>query len=216
MIVFCVVIGIICIIQILLISSIQIDVQQVEIEKIDDLKNICNYIKRKRYDKVFDYFKIKIKVRLVLFTVLPIVVLNIDDRKIKKIAKKIMLGEIKQKRKNLKKYIRQMEKRERIIQKLKKNIPPYINIENLDINVYLGLTEAGVTAIATGIVNIMISIMLMWMAELMFEKQDININKDTMESFENINYDVRPIYSKEFVFSLVTNCKLKIPIYSIV
>lgn len=193
----------------LLVSAIMIDIKKVEIQDIEKLKGICLTIDNKRYDEMFNYIKLEVEIKLVLFSVIPIKFIKINNETIKKIIHRIIEKDQKQKNNNMFEFKTKRNKQKVRIKQIRKRINPYVKVRDANLHLRIGLTNAEVTAIATGILNFIMSILLIDYAPSILE---IEKNKNK----EQFNYLVEPVYSEDFAFNLESRLKIKFPIYALI
>ncbi|MBR3325483.1 MAG: hypothetical protein IKG14_05525 [Clostridia bacterium] len=215
MIVFYLLLSTVSIIITILLSSIEIDFNKIEIEDINKLKKIYKLIAKKKYEKIFNYMKIEIKIEFLLFSVIPILWLKFDNEKINIITYKLIKYNYKQKRKNLIKYGLKRKKQKIFINKIKNKVLSKVTVHDSNITLKIGLTNAGVTAIAIGILNSLISIFITGYISEIAEKQKISDNQIT-NIINNFNYELYPVYKDEFTFNLKSQIKLIVPINSLI
>lgn len=216
MIVFCFFLILIIVSIIVLFSSIIIDVNKIEIEDIEKLKKICLVFDMKKYENIFNYINLNVKIKIVIFSLFPVKVLKINSEKAKRIINYLIIQDLKDKKKNPVKHELKRQKQKKQLKKITKKINSFIKIQDVDFNLNIGLTNPGVTAIAVGFLNTFISIFLLEFFSDIFEKQSkMDTEKQLSSITKNFNYVVNPIYDGDFAFSLNSNLKLKIPIHSL-
>ena len=146
----------------------------------------------------------------------PILVFKINSEKAKRIINYLIIQDLKDKKKNPVKHELKHQKQKKQLKKIAKKINSFIKIQDADFNLNIGLTNPGVTAIAVGFLNAFISIFLLEYVLDIFEKQSkMDTEKQLSSITKSLNYVVNPIYDDDFAFSLNSNLKLKIPIYSL-
>lgn len=187
---------------IILISSIKIDLKNLEIY-ISNFEKLCNIIenileytdnKKILYSKLSNFFSINIKIKIMLFNVIPIFNITINNNKImKKIAKN---AEKKNKSK-----IKSETKKELI-----KAFLYNLKINNLEIKNSIGIKDAKTTALSVGVINIIYTTLINYL----YNNKNYYKNEN-----KNINYIVDPKYSTDFFLKLKINSKAKIMIFSL-
>lgn len=217
MIVFYLCIGILLIFLIIIFSSITVELKKMEIKNIEDLKKIYLAIDRKKYDKMFNYIELEIKIKINILGVFPIFFIKINSKSAQKLLYKIMEKDKKEKQKNPTKFKIKREKQKRQLKRLRKKINTSITIKDADLTLSIGLTNAGVTAIATGFLNALFSMILLdYISEMIEIDNSKKSNQKLSKIVKNLNYVVQPIYSNEFAFNLMSNIKLKFPIHALI
>lgn len=217
MIVFCLFLLIMSFSIILLLSNLMLDIKKIEIKDLEDLKKIYCMFCDKKYYEIFNYIAIRVDIKIDLLSIIPVKLLSINNQTIKKVVRKIMLNALKEKKDNIIKYKIKKEKQIIKIKQIKRKINSHLKIKEADLNLEIGLTNAGVTAIATGFLNIIMSMILM---DFIFDLLEIKTTDKTIEpinkTINNLNYIVKPIYSDDFAFNLESNLKLEFPINALI
>ena len=212
MIVFYLLLIIVCLALMLLFSSIEIDVKNVEIDNICELNEISSLIFSDEYYKIFNYIKINIKIKIQLFSILPILIFKIDNKKIKRIIKK--QTEVKKHLmdiERLKIYFGKKNNQKQIIQLFKKTLVR-LKMKRTELYLNIGLDNAKATAIVSGAINAMISVFLLKALDsnLGVIKSKKRIAK-IKNNFSKIIYKVEPVYIEKLAFSFRFSTKFKIP-----
>ena len=212
MIVFYFLLVIICIIVVFIFSSIEMDIDNIAIECIQDLLKASELIFSDDYFNIFNYIKVSINIQIKLFSVLPILIFKIDNKRIKRIIKKhseakkniIYLEKIKV-------YLRKRNNQKQVIQLFKK-ILVWIKMERSELYLNIGLDNAKATAIATGSINAIISSFLLSALDvnLSLVKSKKRIAK-IQNNYEKILYSVQPLYVDTVAFYFSFRTKFKIP-----
>lgn len=169
-------------------ANIKIIIQNIRIENIDSALKILNILIYEKDDKLklnfLDYLNFTLKIKLLIFSKIPILSIKLDNIKIKKLMLKQIEKEIK---KN--KDIREDKKKAK---EISKKIVPILNLQKTNLNIELGTEDAAFTAIASSIVSIFITIALSYVADV--------------KKYKNYNYKITPIYLNENVFFLQFSC----------
>lgn len=183
---------------IVLISSIKIEFKNLEIY-ISNFENLCKIIenileytdnKKILYLKSSKFFNIKIKIKIMLFNVIPIFGFTINNNKImKRIAKN------KKNKKKIKK-----ETKKDIIKAFLFNL----KINNLEVENLIGIKDAKTTALSVGIINIFYTTLINYL----YNNKNYYKNED-----KNINYIVEPKYSTDFFLKIKIKSNAKIVIF---
>lgn len=171
------------IIAILSLSSIEINIQEVVIESHNNIEKIIKLVIKEKDFKsklqVLEYMQFEIKIRLLLLDKMPIFVLKTNNYKMKEILER-QYDKEKQKSR--------LEKDKIKAKTVSRAILPKIILKQSDFNMEIGTDDAAFTAIASSIVNIIISIALPYV---------MDVNK-----MHKVSYQVKPIYLDKNVFFL--------------
>lgn len=169
-------------------ANIKIIIQDIRVENIDSALKILKILIYEKDDKLkldfLDYLSFGLKIKLLIFSKIPILSIKLDNIKIKKLMLKQIEKEIK---KN--KDIREDKKKAK---ELSKKIVPVFNLQKTNLNIKLGTEDAAFTAIVSSIVSIFITIALSYVADV--------------KKYKNYNYKITPIYLNENVFFLQFSC----------
>lgn len=192
------------IIVVIIFSSITVELKKLKIDDIDKITTIIDAGIKKQYDCIIENIDILIKIKINIFNILPITIFKIDNKKIK-----TMLLKTKKK----KPVIFYKNKKLKFI--AKRIIDKYITINNININISFGISNAYVTAILSALLMITLSIIINYVTEDRIkefkdeEKQDKYIHK-------NFKYDVEPIYNDKLELKINLNVKFTIQILFII
>ena len=169
-------------------ANIKIIIQNIRVENIDSALKILNLLIYEKDDKLklnfLDYLSFELKIKILIFSKIPILSIKLDNIKIKKLMLKQIEKEIK---KN--KDIREDKKKAK---ELSKKIVPVFNLQKTNLNIKLGTEDAAFTAIVSSFVSIFITIALSYVADV--------------KKYKNYNYKITPIYLNENVFFLQFSC----------
>ena len=169
-------------------ANIKIIIQDIRVENIDSALKILKILIYEKDDKLkldfLDYLSFGLKIKLLIFSKIPILSIKLDNIKIKKLMLKQIEKEIK---KN--KDIREDKKKAK---EISKKIVPVFNLQKTNLNIKLGTEDAAFTAIVSSIVSIFITIALSYVADV--------------KKYKNYNYKITPIYLNENVFFLQFSC----------
>ena len=169
-------------------ANIKIIIQNIRIENIDLALRILNILIYEKDDKLklnfLDYLNFTLKIKLLIFSKVPILSIKLDNIKIKKLLLKQIEKEIRKH-----KDIREDKKKAK---EISKKIVPILNLQKTNLNIKLGTEDAAFTAIASSIVSIFITIALSYVADV--------------KKYKNYNYKITPIYLNENVFFLQFSC----------
>ena len=169
-------------------ANIKIIIQNIRIENIDLALRILNILIYEKDDKLklnfLDYLNFTLKIKLLIFSKVPILSIKLDNIKIKKLLLKQIEKEIRKH-----KDIREDKKKAK---EISKKIVPILNLQKTNLNIELGTEDAAFTAIASSIVSIFIAIALSYVADV--------------KKYKNYNYKITPIYLNENVFFLQFSC----------
>ena len=188
MIVFLFILLIVLFIAIISTANIKIIIQNIRIENIEIALKILKILIYEKDDKLkldfLDYLTFNLKIKLLIFSEIPIISIKLDNIKIKELILKQIEKEIK---KN--KDIKEDKKKAKAISK---KIIPVFNLQKTNLNIELGTEDAAFTAIVSSIVSIFIAIALSHVADV--------------KKYKNYNYKITPIYLNENVFFLQFSC----------
>ena len=188
MIVFIFIILTLLVIAIIFTTNIKVIIQNIEIENLEKALKILNIFIYEKDDKLklnfLDYISFKIKIKVMIFEVLPIFSINLDNNKIKNLALKQIDKEIKR-NKNI-------EEDKKKAKEISKKIIPVFSLKKTNLNIKLGTEDAAFTAIASSITSIFITIALSYVADV--------------KKYKNYNYKIVPIYLNQNVFFLQFSC----------
>ena len=177
-----------CMLIILTLSSLEIDVKDITIENSKNAYNILEILLKEKNDEkkldVLDNIKCNIKLKIKFMKKIPIISVKIDNMKIKELLLKQYRYEIK-KNKDIQK---DKEKAKNIIKK----IMPQIYLKVSSLNLKLGTDDAALTAIASSVISIIISILLPYISD--------------HNKLQNYYYRITPIYINKNVFFLQFSC----------
>ena len=169
-------------------ANIKIIIQNIRVENIDSALKILNLLIYEKDDKLklnfLDYLSFGLKIKILIFSKIPILSIKLDNIKIKKLMLKQIKKEIK---KN--KDIKEDKKKAK---EISKKIVPILNLQKTNLNIKLGTEDAAFTAIVSSIVSIFITIALSYVADV--------------KQYKNYNYKITPIYLNENVFFLQFSC----------
>ena len=169
-------------------ANIKIIIQNIRVENIDSALKILNLLIYEKDDKLkldfLDYLTFNLKIKLLIFSEIPIISIKLDNIKIKELILKQIEKEIK---KN--KDIKEDKKKAK---EISKKLVPALNLKKTNLNIKLGTEDAALTAIVSSIVSIFIAIALSHVADV--------------KKYKNYNYKITPIYLNENVFFLQFSC----------
>ncbi len=168
---------------------------------------ITHAIQDKKYVKLLDFFDTNISVNLLLFSIVPIKVCSIDNSRLKSIFEKQQKKYNNLKCKNICKYNKKKD-RNKIIQTLMINNSSIIKISNVHFNVNLGLENASYTAIMCGVINLILTIVLLASLSPNSNLPKIAISEDMIA--------VHPIYNNKLFFSSSLKMDITFKLFSIV
>ena len=187
-----------CMLIILTLSSLEIDVKDITIENSKNAYNILEILLKEKNDEkkldVLDNIKCNIKLKIKFMKKIPIISVKIDNMKIKELLLKQYRNEIK-KNKDIQK---DKEKAKNIIKK----IMPQIYLKVSSLNLKLGTDDAALTAIASSVISIIISVVLPYVSDL--------------KKVQNYYYKITPIYLDKNVFFLQFSCIITIKLVHII
>ena len=180
------------IISIFLLSSIMISIDEFQIKDLNSLKQIIKCLINNNFEECLDYFNIKVYIKIYILQIIPINILKIDNKFIrKKMTKK--KNKLKEKSKNRSKL------------KIKSNIKlKDITINELKININIDMKNSYNVAIATAIGNVLLSYLYTYLFE--------NCN---MKDNENLKYLINPKFNNQNEFYLKAKCKISIKILTV-
>lgn len=200
-IVYCIVSTLLILILIFLTSKVQIRINNLSIQKvsfdelshqeIDYIFTIIELINDEQYAPLLDYFDINIKIYFCLLSILPIKIITIDTLKLKKFIIKQQNKSRALQAHNKEKYKKMINKNNKLKKAITKNIPK-LNLELLEAESTLGFENAKLTAITVGLLNSIISIILLNFYEN-------NLHK--LSKAQNL-LSIKPTYNKVFYLSL--------------
>ena len=180
------------IISIFLLSSIMISIDEFQIKDLNSLKQIIKCLINNNFEECLDYFNIKVYIKIYILQIIPINILKIDNKFIrKKMTKK--KNNLKEKSKNRSKL------------KIKSNIKlKDITINELKININIDMKNSYNVAIATAIGNVLLSYLYTYLFE--------NCN---MKDNENLKYLINPKFNNQNEFYLKAKFKISIKISTV-
>lgn len=158
-------------------STTKLKLTNFVINDYDDLKEIIMLIKNKEYTKIFEHLDFLLTLELCIFKKLPIFKFRVSDEEIAKFLKKQI------EKHKLKKEEKDKDDKKQIDEKL-----PDINLESLNLLMNVGTNNAGITALSSSIVSILISIVL-----------PSFINKINLNKFY---YEINPVYLDKPFFNI--------------
>lgn len=169
-------------------ANIKIIIQNIRIENIDFALKILNILIYEKDDKLklnfLDYLNFTLKIKLLIFSKIPILSIKLDNIKIKKLL-------LKQIEKEIRKHKDILEDKKKA-KEISKKIVPILNLQKTNLRIELGTEDAAFTAIVSSIVSIFITIALSYVADV--------------KKYKNYNYKITPIYLNENVFFLQFSC----------
>lgn len=169
-------------------ANIKIIIQNIRIENIDFALRILNILIYEKDDKLklnfLDYLNFTLKIKLLIFSKIPILSIKLDNIKIKKLL-------LKQIEKEIRKH-KDIKEDKKKAKEISKKIVPVFNLQKTNLRIELGTEDAAFTAIASSIVSIFITIALSYVADV--------------KKYKNYNYKITPIYLNENVFFLQFSC----------
>ena len=169
-------------------ANIKIIIQNIRIENIDSALKILNILIYEKDDKLklnfLNYLNFTLKIKLLIFSKIPILSIKLDNIKIKKLM-------LKQIEKEIRKH-KDIGEDKKKAKEISKKIVPILNLQKTNLNIELGTEDAAFTAIASSIVSIFITIALSYVADV--------------KKYKNYNYKITPIYLNENVFFLQFSC----------
>ncbi len=185
-------------------SSVTVQVKKFKMDNANTITTIVNHVVEKQYKKIPNYIEIKVIIQLKVFNILPITILVINNKKLKNMIEK--------KRRKFKIEGKDKELIKAIITDISNN---HLLIDNINIDMKLGLNNAYCTALASTVVMIIIAIGLNVITE---DRIKIYKNEEKQEKYinKNFKYKVEPVYSEEIVFSLAIGIKITIRILSVI
>ena len=169
-------------------ANIKIIIQNIRIENIDLALKILNILIYEKDDKLklnfLDYLTFNLKIKLLIFSKIPVLSIKLDNIKVKK----LMLKQIEKEIKNNKNINEDKKKATEISKKL----VPSLNFKKTKLNIKLGTEDAALTAIVSSIISIFIALTLSYVADV--------------KKYKNYKYKITPIYLNENVFFLQFSC----------
>ena len=169
-------------------ANLKIIIQNIRIENIDSALKILNILIYEKDDKLklnfLDYLNFTLKIKLLIFSKIPILSIKLDNIKIKKLL-------LKQIEKEIRKH-KDIKEDKKKAKEISKKIVPILNWQKTNLRIELGTEDAAFTAIASSIVSIFITIALSYVADV--------------KEYKNYNYKITPIYLNENVFFLQFSC----------
>ena len=197
-------ISILLLVVVLSFSLITVEVEKLKIDNAHAITAIINNAIEKEPLQIIDNIEILARLKIKIFNILPITILTINNKKIKKAIKK-----------NIGKMQLPAKKKELIKSIATDIICNHIQINKININIELGLNNAYYTALASAISMIIIAIGLNLITE-----DRIKIYKDEQKQEKyidkNFKYNVDPVYSEKVIFSLAICTKITIKTLSII
>ena len=181
---------IILIISLAIKSTTKLKLADFVIDDYDDLKEIIKLIKNKEYIRIFECLDFLLTLELCIFKKLPIFKFRVSDDEIAKFLKKqIKKHKLKKEEKDIKLFAEEDKKQ------IDEDLPD-IDLESFELLMNLGTENAGITAISSAIISILISVTL-----------PILINKINLDKF---NYKINPVYLDKPFFNINASAVLSI------
>ena len=145
---------IILIISLAIKSTTKLKLADFVIDDYDDLKEIIKLIKNKEYIRIFECLDFLLTLELCIFKKLPIFKFRVSDDEIAKFLKKqIKKHKLKKEEKDIKLFAEEDKKQ------IDEDLPD-IDLESFELLMNLGTENAGITAISSAIISILISVTL--------------------------------------------------------
>lgn len=189
---------------VLVFSSITLELVELKINDTNTISTIINCVCKKQYERIFNYIKIESKIKIKVFNILPINIITIDNKKIIKLIE------------NNKNKIQITQKNKEIGKTIATNlINKHLQIDQIDIDISLGLHNAHYTALISTLITIIIAITLNIVTDDRIKKYKSE-QKQEKYTNKNFKYKVNPIYSEEIVFNLRIKFKITMKIISII
>ena len=177
---------IILIISLAIKSTTKLKLADFVIDDYDDLKQIIKLIKNKEYIRIFECLDFLLTLELCIFKKLPIFKFRVSDDEIAKFLKKqIKKHKLKREEKDVEKFAKEDKKQ------IDEDLPD-IDLESLDLLMNLGTDNAGITAISSSMIAILISVTLPALMN--------RIN----------NYEINPVYLDKPFFNINASAVLSI------
>lgn len=181
----CILIFIILTIAIVMTACIEMNIENITIDSHVQMQEILKILLQeknilKKFN-VLNYVSFKIKIKLVAFNKMPILVIKKNNYDFKEAL-------IRQYKKEIRKTKKQIEKDKRKARKLSKKILRKIIIKQTELEMSIGTENAAFTAIVVAMFNIIISLILPYIAD--------------SEKADKYNYNVQPMYLDKNVFFL--------------
>lgn len=192
---------------ILLLSLITVELTDFDIDSIEKVVGIATMLENERYEKVMDYVNVNIKLNIWLFNFIPIRILKLNNKKLKRIIEKIIIKQQKERRKNEIKFIVKQNRIKEFVKNFFKLIYPDMKMKKIKLYMNVSLSDACATAICTSILNIVLGIITSYIYNRNYEN-----TKNAMDYYKVV---INPIYSKELKFSVDCKFKLSLKIFSI-
>lgn len=193
---------------ILAFSTITIELDEFNINDVKKIIAIGTMIEHREIENTIDYMEFNIKISLWLFGFLPINIKKLNNKKIKKILRKIILKNKKEKQKNEIKYVVKQNKIKKFILAIFKEIYNKIKIKNIKLNMNISLSNAVVTSMCTSMLNIVSGIISSYLF--------FNEKNEKLKEIEYYNIQINPIFSNELEFSINLEFKISLKTISII
>lgn len=156
----------------------------------DDLKEIIKLIKNREYIRIFECLDFLLTLELCIFKKLPIFKFRVSDDEIAKfLRKQIKKHKLKKEEKEVELFAKEDKKQ------IDEDLPD-IDLESLDLLMNLGTDNAGITAISSTIISILISVTLPAL-----------INRINLDKFK---YEINPVYLDKPFFNINASAVLSI------
>ena len=178
-----------------LLSNITLEIKNIEIHDITEFKNIIKSLMLKDYNMALDNFSIKVRVLFNFLHIIPICIYVIDRKGFKKLLKRVKTKNANSINKN---------------NIIKNNLD--FEIKMLKVNISLGMNNAAITAIISSIIIGTLNIVYSNIVSLDEEKS----KKRSYYQQRNFTFDVMPVYTNDFSFSLSIVSKIDFEILKIV
>ena len=214
MIVFYLCISICIIFIIIILSSIKVEIRNFEIKDTNVIKQMYKYVERKKYYKILDFVNFNVYLKIILLQILPIRIIKINNFTLKKIVLKIMINDLKERKENQVKFLLKKDKQKKQIKKLEEKIKPYLKIEKVNLSINIGLINACATAIVVGILNTVLSIIIL--KYVTDHSKNMDIKNEDYYLKNKIQYNINPVYSSQLEFNLKSKISIQIPIIRII
>ena len=175
-------------ITILTTAKLKIVIKKIEIKNLDDAIKMLNILIYEKNDiaklNFLDYLKFDIKIKVIIFEKLPILIIKLDNNKLKNIMKNQYTREIKKHK--------DIEKEKKKAKEISKKLVRVLTLKKSNLDIHLGTEDAAFTAIISSLASILISIILPYIVDI--------------KKYKYHNYKITPIYLNKNVFFLQFSC----------
>ena len=164
------------IILIILFSTIEIELEKFKIQDAITIEKLISFLLKGEKDEILKLLKFSIKLRFLFLGIIPYFKINLSNKTINRIiSKKSIINEIK-------KIDRINIKKSKVYSFIK-----IFEIKKIELYSKIGLKDAYITAILTGLVNSIFGFLMPYISK-------------KSNQISNYKYKIKPIYSEDYSF----------------